>query len=847
MLLRNSKGQLSIFFAVTVVLVLTVVAFVINVGLFVKAKINLQNAVDAAAYSGAAVQSRQLTDIAYLNWEMRNVYKEWMFKYYVLGNLSTNGVKNPGSSGNNNKVNPGGMDYTVGPAGSEDRINIPSVCVFYEGQSDICSVYEITGLPRLSSPGFSNIDELASSIIDSLSIQKSKQCSERSKANFIIATNWTYGTGLNQDDEKQLSTIAPQIAANRPGSWPKSMELALRIRNLEYIVNTPPQTQGVCLNPGVSDNCAQTIDSLTTAHKPHNERTVKAFYSAYRNLGNDFDSEMRNSFTLTEIPPLEFRTDSTFSLSNVLIPESGSARSKYYLDLKLGIVNYAIFYTMMSSTSSRAPRPGGVPEDASCYMTKMGIPVPGYPFGFDKSNQVMTYYAVKGTAKFEGLFNPFGKAITLTAYAAAKPMGGRIGPKIFDTWSGTGNEVTSRVDANRFRSSAYVFGLDFNPAGLGLSNANKKPLLPVQDDFWLKQETDPIGGVVSAQNIRFVVPNLLYDPVGDQSPYAPSKVLLYPLPAKSNSPHVYGLYDKNQFTKFKNNLSNQGPLTAQLISQAISNVRAPTAYEAKNYLIPTPDSLNTMLKLDSFGQPLKVMRIFAPLYGPDYLYKSPQEVLDFIENFLTSQKPSIQKYVSTLETIANDFRNTGSSVDSNNRNLYQEAAAIIHDKSATAPLTCKSIAGMFSYFYLGAQSEVTPTPNCPDPLSENLEKYYQQSGAEFANIYESELSFKPEQLSDDSSKYFSAYQPGPLTGGSGNKDGLISNPFRRFDTYSLRNFYSTKFISLDSLTAGGNYKNSGFQMYSEGSEKNSATGEADFQNFLLFNQASSTSIEEIKH
>ena len=67
-------------------IVVTLTALVINVGLFVKAKINLQNAVDAAAFSGAAVQARQLSSISYINWEMRNTYKEWMFKYYVLGN-----------------------------------------------------------------------------------------------------------------------------------------------------------------------------------------------------------------------------------------------------------------------------------------------------------------------------------------------------------------------------------------------------------------------------------------------------------------------------------------------------------------------------------------------------------------------------------------------------------------------------------------------------------------------------------------------------------------------------------------------------------------------------------------
>ena len=68
----KERGQLSIFLGIVLIVLVSFLAFIINVGLFVKAKINLQNAVDAAAFSGAAVQARQLTNIAYLNWELSN-------------------------------------------------------------------------------------------------------------------------------------------------------------------------------------------------------------------------------------------------------------------------------------------------------------------------------------------------------------------------------------------------------------------------------------------------------------------------------------------------------------------------------------------------------------------------------------------------------------------------------------------------------------------------------------------------------------------------------------------------------------------------------------------------------
>ena len=69
MKLRDSQsGQISIFLGISLLLVITLLAFIVNIGLFVRAKINLQNAVDAAAFAGASVQARQLTNIAYLNW-----------------------------------------------------------------------------------------------------------------------------------------------------------------------------------------------------------------------------------------------------------------------------------------------------------------------------------------------------------------------------------------------------------------------------------------------------------------------------------------------------------------------------------------------------------------------------------------------------------------------------------------------------------------------------------------------------------------------------------------------------------------------------------------------------------
>ena len=62
-------------------------AFVVNTGMLVHAKINLQNAADVAAYAGAASQARHLENIGILNYDLRRQYKRFLFRYYVIGNL----------------------------------------------------------------------------------------------------------------------------------------------------------------------------------------------------------------------------------------------------------------------------------------------------------------------------------------------------------------------------------------------------------------------------------------------------------------------------------------------------------------------------------------------------------------------------------------------------------------------------------------------------------------------------------------------------------------------------------------------------------------------------------------
>jgi Flp pilus assembly protein TadG len=850
--IRTQSGQLTLFFAVALLSVVTLVAFMVNIGLFVKAKINLQNAVDAAAWSGAATQARQLTDIAYLNWEMRNVYKEWMFKYYVLGNRSGRGVKNPGTVVNPNNgpaVTAGkSMDFTVySPLANSpnkvDKYNIPSVCLFLgtsPNAPDLCSIYSTSGIPITNSPAIGAANEIFSRMNDSISAQVAEDCNARTQANFLATLNWALGVG-DVDQTSPLSNEAPQLALNRPGAWPSAMEIAFRIRNLEGMVNLAPITSGVCKNGGVA-GCTVAVSALEQQGLAANERPVKAFYSAYRNLGNEFDREMKDTFVLTEIPPNEVVFGKSENLSNLLIPEKAEFRIKRYLDLKLILLNLTTFYTMLSTISERPSTPGRLATDAKCYHTKVGIPVPGYPLGFEKNSSVLTYYAVKGTAQFIGLFNPFNTPITLEAFAAAKPFGGRIGPKLFNT-SDEESAVLPRWLGDKRRSSAYLFGINTKDipqptASGGGQNKPNRPVIPDVEDFWLSSEDDVIGGFTSDKLVRYSVPNLPYDPEDLSNVNTTEKIFIQRFPSAPGTELTKGLYNVEDYKKFQNNISfTPGGITQESeVLDAINLVRAPTNYEAKNYLIPSPSKVNNDLRNDSFGYPAGRLRIYAPLYGPALTYESADEVLKQIRDFLLGQEKSIDAYTLAMANIAKDYRNmevessTGSALG-----IYGNAADKIHDENPDtgAKLSCASMAGQFRNFFLGSTDSgvihgPTPETKCPAAMWDSLRSIYTGTIAGGSNsassinvdFYQSFITLKekPEEL-DKIKNYFSAYIPGPLTGGSADTSGQITNPFRpsAATSISLRNFYSTKLVGISSLVEGqSGYWDKIQPIYSEG-------------------------------
>lgn len=859
----KEAGQLSIFLGMTTLVVTTFIAFVVNVGLFVKAKINLQNAVDSAAYAGAAVQARQLTNIGYVNWELRNTFKEWMFKYYVFGNIGLDAIESetkirsgtePTSTcaatgsptGFIPPLNQGqGMNFRLRQfRGSDcryydetvyDRFNVPSVCIHFGSNNNICELVTQPGLPRFNTVGLPSISEQHESLLNSIVSTKAADCSNRTNINMGSAVLWTYGTG-----NKDIFPGIPEIASERVGAWVQALELGLRMRNLERIVNQPPAS-GICFrkNSRNSDDCGDEITNLPSSDNPlpFLERPAKAFWSAYRNLSGGSkkstdELDFANSFTLKEIPPNVVDIDEQ-SLSGLLINAGTGNFQKYYLDLKVMAINYAIFYTSFYPYSDAFRKDSGIPAEATCGGTKTALPVPGYILGFVKNPLVPTYYAVEGKAKFVGLFFPFREreGITLKTYAAAKPFGGRIGPALFDVGPddiGRQN-VESRDDKEV--SANYISMLDASGLPASDNSAFAETIVrggypvPTDGGFWVTSSgAATVGGIPAISgDTGFGVPNLLYDfnsyseiqnlgfgasAVNALANASNDSVAYQQQPVE----HKYGLYNKEQFIKFSNNKVGSGGaiFSNQQVLQSIYRVRKPTRYDALNYMVPVMDETgDNPLGIDSnpyiqlLPQALpedpttRLYRLFAPLYGEGTLFSTPAAVINIVNNYINANQPSIQKYLDSIEKIASGMRSFatrgGDSYVTAANDLYPSDGVL--DKGNNAAYCANLPLAAKIYYFLN-----TAEIGCNiKPIGVKIQEYFSNpptANPQFPYFYVStyrQPDFDPREL-------LTAYRPGRRQGAEA--DGQIGSPFAGTTLLGKRNSYSVKFIPIKKVLAG---------------------------------------------
>lgn len=87
---KSKRGQIVVFMVLIFQMLFVFIAMMVNIGLVVHDKINLQNSVDFAAIYGAQRQAEILNALAHINYQIRQSYKLLAWRYFILGNLGSN-------------------------------------------------------------------------------------------------------------------------------------------------------------------------------------------------------------------------------------------------------------------------------------------------------------------------------------------------------------------------------------------------------------------------------------------------------------------------------------------------------------------------------------------------------------------------------------------------------------------------------------------------------------------------------------------------------------------------------------------------------------------------------------
>lgn len=491
--LASELGQMSIFLALTFQILFVFFAMVINIGLLVHDKINLQNSVDLAAYYGAQKQAEILNEIAHINYQIRQDYKLLAFRYWVVGTLGRHGESKsqpppavsfmPGTQGPFRALPdavwmyraPGGQGYAYE--------ELPAVNIAHQmwhefaiasappnGHSDSGETNFAFRQPGAITapivlPPTTNLP-IATIGLNNMTLQAARQSQQLLQQSCEAAggLSWLYAAQI-------LGAYREAVAHRKTKIWD------LR-RNL--VSTNMLDQQGQPVEKGVEETLKR---NLTDANR--------------EGFGQ---FEFINGLSRGGCEQDEGRGPGSPVIQDIL-----TMPSIYYAEVA-PVLNQPgscqVNYLWISQIGAFA---GNINQfDPSGYLRQMtqGEPLPTDPrhssLGFEKNPWCMAYVGLRAKTRPRKPFAPFGQPIELEAKSFAQPFGGRVGPWYSKTWV-NGDNLSSRVTPPTAPTS-------LNPPTAGGS----MPLSPAPDQIAMRVDplTSPrvLPGAQLSQN-PYHIPN----------------------------------------------------------------------------------------------------------------------------------------------------------------------------------------------------------------------------------------------------------------------------------------------------------------------------------------------------
>lgn len=436
-ILRSRSGQVAIFVALIFQVLFLFFAMVINVGLLVHHKINLQNSVDLAAYYGAMKQAENMNAVAHVNYQIRQSWKLLSWRYRVIGSageMASKGDASPFIKDLTATPNPidAEQDGTrivplSGTLTAEQLLGFyeaPSFCITYvpfkpmpRNENTCQQMASMSGVKLFRPPaiiaGFQGFSQSIRSASQAMLDSARKRCVGMGTWNYFMLGKFVVSYNIDQADRMSLINKISRATSDSSedfydidGSSVKEGVEKTLIKNLTF-ANKEGSLQVEMFNSLGTEACgASTADSVPA--KWLNKIDVVPGF-------NYIDTMCSGDLEITGKPLVG---GSEVEQSNCNYKYSFGTVSK-----NCGPHYYKAEGNLKTEIDELKNYIG--PRDPNS-LENMTI-------GVEKNPWCMAYIGVKASANPKIPFSPFG-SVKLQAQAFAKPFGGRVGPWFYNKW-----------------------------------------------------------------------------------------------------------------------------------------------------------------------------------------------------------------------------------------------------------------------------------------------------------------------------------------------------------------------------------------------------------------------------
>lgn len=604
--MKDRKGQVALFVALIFQVLFLFFAMVINVGLLVHHKINLQNSVDLAAYYGASKQAEDLNAIAHMNYQIRQSYKLLAWRYRMLGSAGEFKY-HPYQKAQRQLVDALAIE-SAGADGTPNGnfLEAPAFCVAYypfkevpQGENTCRDMADLSGIQVFGTPkvfGFVSISGTVASMATNLRARAMERCKIFGSFNYMLLAKFVVAYNNDQRDRMLIINALSE-------SMSKSKDDFFDLNG-----------------DSVKTGMENTFKNNLTA--PNRDSIVG--WATYNSLGDPKCGTTGNKDRPVKwLTPIKIYPG--FSYIDTQCDNHGSAGGRIQPSAK--------------ELTPDEPQPGkGFPLHMAETGLEAGIRELGqfigyrsnlsdtynFSLGVEKNPWCMAYVGVSATTQPKIPFTPFG-LIKLKAQSFFKPFGGRIGPWYQKGWTRSEQDDQRSNTGDRVDPLAAPRATDLASLQGTMNDIQNKKLRATN---YSRYVGDPIG-LKSAQMVGYYGKSIYelsptWNALGNVAPPAGNS---YDVDTSGSEPPTYSDWDDLPF-KFSQSggtgdilawkHGNSGGAPSRMRTLEMSAV-APNTFDATYYSIE-PDFYNNYYLPMKKGFMAKVASGLMNNFRPDIGY-----------------------------------------------------------------------------------------------------------------------------------------------------------------------------------------------------------------------------------